>query len=125
MNRDELIVALRPKIVIVLEDNKNEVEAFMHQTLRPVLKFQHRVLIRCIKMAPHFKHLKFKNDREKKNRDTLKDFLQKNNTLRSQLTGIVIGLFSELEMDCYQQNLTEINKRMLEMVVTRFLSDLE
>ncbi len=124
MKRDEQIMALRPQIPVVLEDNKNEVEAFMHQTLRPILKFQHSTLIRCIKGAPHYKHLNFKIGREKKNRDTLKEFLQKNKALKAQLTGVVIGLFSNSELDCYERNESELKKRILEMTITRFLSEL-
>jgi len=124
MNRDEQILSIRPKIPLFLEENKNEVEAFMHQTLRPVLKLQHSILIRSIRMAPHYKHLSFKTGREKKNRDTLKAFLQKNKVLKAQLIGLVIGLFSESEMDCYERNESEIKRRILEMTVTRFLSEL-
>ncbi|MFT4665246.1 MAG: hypothetical protein ACI8YQ_001869 [Polaribacter sp.] len=124
MNRDEQLLALRPQIPLILEDNKNEVEAFMHQTLRPILKFQHSTLIRCIKGAPHFKHLIFKLEREKKNRDTLKEFLQKNKLLKAQLIGVVIGLFSESELDCFEKNESELKKRIWEMAVTRFLSEL-
>jgi hypothetical protein len=122
MNRDEQVLALRPKVVVVLEEQHNEVEEFMHKTLRPILKFQHPVLIRCIKAAPHFDQLVFKAEREKKNRDTLKAFLQKNSILKAQLTGLVIALLTKTEMDCYERNAAELNKRILEMVMTRFLS---
>jgi hypothetical protein len=123
MNRDEYVIALRPKVVVVLEDQDNEVETFMHKTLRPILKFQHPLLIRCIKAAPHFDQLVFKVEREKKNRDALKAFLQKNSVLKAQLTGLVIALLTESEMDCYERQPTELNKRILEMVMTRFLSE--
>jgi hypothetical protein len=123
MNRDEQVLALRPKVILVLEEQHNEVEDFMHKTLRPILKFQHPVLIRCIKTAPHFDQLVFKAEREKKNRDSLKGFLQKNSVLKATLIGMVIALLTKTEMDCYERNAAELNRRILEMVMTRFLGE--
>ena len=124
MNRDEQILQIRPKLILILEDNKNEVEAFMHQTLRPILKFQHPLLIKCIRMAPHFDHLKLKPRKESRNREALKVFLQKNTALRNQLLGLVLGLFTKSEMECYVNHMVALNKRIVEMVVTRFVSQI-
>ena len=125
MNRNEKLIAIRPKIILILEENKNTIETFMHHTLRPVLKFQHNILVTSIRQAPHFVHLKLKEGRNKKNRELLKSFLQKNNTLRSLLNGLVIGLFTESEFNCYLENKTALNKRISEMIITRFLSEVQ
>ncbi|MFK7808634.1 MAG: hypothetical protein AB8F74_12590 [Saprospiraceae bacterium] len=122
MTRSELVTNLRPKVPVLVTESKNEIEDFMHFTLRPVLKFQHATLIRCIKVAPHFQHLKFKEGKETKNRTTLNQFLQKNSNLKNQLIGVTIGLFTDTELDCYERNMKELNKRIIEMAMTRFLS---
>lgn len=125
MNRDEQLQALRADLAITIEEASSEVEKFMHQTLRPILKFQNTIILASIRQAPHFANLKLAEDQEKQNRTFLKIFLHKNKGLRHQLLGVVSGMFTETELAFYFENVAELNKRIMEMVLTRFLSQLE
>jgi len=125
MNRDQKMQEIRPELSLEIKEDSNEVENFMHNTLRPILKYQNPILLASIKEAPHFAHLKLVEEQDKQNRVLLKVFLHKNKGLRHQLLGVVTGLFTESELNFYFKNVSELNKRIVEMILTRFLSQWE
>ena len=118
--RDEKIMALRPDIDLEIKGEKNAGEQFMHSTLRPVLKFQHEAILTLIQSSSHFEKLKLASFPREERREKLKQFVSKNAILKNQLIGVVIGIFISEEILFYTQNSTEINKRIIDMCVTRY-----
>lgn len=126
MDRSASLMLLRPAIEISMHGEKNAEEQFMHQTLRPVLKFQHGFIGQLLKAEPHLdlNLLAGQNKTESEKRGYLNTFIQKNAGLKNTLVGAVIGLFGQEEMAYYLKTRKALNKRIIEMTVTRFLSEM-
>lgn len=125
MNRDEALNGIRPEIATELIGVKNEKEQFMHETLRPVLKFQHQLIVQFLKKEQNLP-LESLNGKQRSNaekRALITDFLQKNNKLKATLLGLTIGMFHQSEFEMYFLHRKAIDKRIIEMIITRFLSE--
>lgn len=118
--RDEKLSALRPDIDLEITGEKNDVEHFMHTILRPILKFQHNLITQLIENASHFQQLNLESFPGEGRRTKLKDFVSKNSALKNQLIGLVIGIFTLEEYQMYAKNSSELNKRIIDMCVTRY-----
>ena len=55
--QNEQLVAIRPIIDIEFTEAISAVERFMHETLRPILKFQHQFIKEIIETEPRFNEL--------------------------------------------------------------------
>jgi len=121
-DRDKEIKALRPTIALSIKGHKNKLEAFMHETLRPVLKFQHDRIVAFIQNEKHLKsdYLAQKNAEEQ--HQYLTQYISKNNVLRATLIGCISGLMTSEEFAFYLKNKKELDRRIIEMTVVRFLS---
>jgi len=117
------MLAMRPEIYIELNGSKNEEELFMHQTLRPLLKLQHEKIIQLIESAQYFEKHKCQRVIAVENTNYLKTFLIKNIELKQQLIGLILGVFTTDELTYFIKNKTIISKRMIEMMITRYLSN--
>lgn len=125
MNRDEALHGIRPEITIELIGVKNEEEQFMHETLRPVLKFQHQLIVRLVKNEKTLPidSLNGKQRTNAEKRKLITDFFQKNQKLKTSLIGITIGMFHQSELETYLLHKKAFDKRIVEMIITRFLSE--
>lgn len=126
MDRSASVMLLRPAVEISIHGEKNAEEQFMHQTLRPVLKFQHDLICQLLKAEQHIdlNLLGGKNKTESEKRAYLNAYTRKNAGLKNTLLGAIIGLFGQEEIAYYLENRKGINKRIIEMAVTRFLSEM-
>lgn len=121
-DRDETLNNLRPKFALNINGKKNDIELFMHTVLRPILKYQNEFIQIIITEAKHFEVEKTITDNESRNQAYLNDFIKKNTNLRNLLIGSIIGLFTSEELKTYFNYSTQLNKRIIEMIVTRYLS---
>ena len=124
IDRDKLVSELRPFLLNLETKKENTVEEqFQNKVLRPILKFQHDIIITFI-----FNKIvnKFRIDIVKIHNNDLalkvKNELMNNQTLRNQVFGFVLGLFTVEEYQEYIQNETEYRRRIMAMVVVRFMS---
>lgn len=126
MNRTKSITELRPVIKTALTDNNTSIEErFQNNTLRPIIKFQHDIIIVIIeellnKFCKDFSELTF----EKK---TLKieSIFKTNSQLKNELRGIIAGLFSKEEYLIYNSIKNDINKRIIQIIKERYISTLK
>lgn len=122
MDRNSLITGILPFIPVSVHKQDSPVEVFMHKTLRPILKFQNRVILELIEQSTHFKNLKWTSGEDLENRRVLSSFVQTNTSLKNQLIGVIVGLIRDHDLDLYFKNRKELNKRILELCVTRYVS---
>ncbi len=122
-SRTESLLKLRPTLPLVISEDSNAIEIFMHTKLRPILKYQNDWIMQMISSAQHFKHLKFDNWDAAKNRTTVANFLAKNKNIRHQLLGGISAMLTSEELTIYLNHNAEFNKRIVEMIVTRFISN--
>lgn len=120
--RSVKVIALRPELKLESPSGELSMESFQNTVLRPILKFQNEATLYLLQEDKHFDI----NDLRQPDRaeQKLKDFLQKNKIIRNQLIGMVLGLMTEAEMKYYCAHQKEINKRIVQMQLTRFLDQL-
>ena len=116
-------ISIRPQILSVkVNDKMSESERFQNTTLRPILKLQHAIIMLLFdeelqKQVKNISNLSF----DQKQDMILRTF-QKNQVLRNQYLGLVLGMFTEAEFKTYLKNKTEYNKRILSMIFQRIES---
>ncbi len=122
--RDEAIIALRPTLAITEMEMNTAEEKFMHATLRPILKLQDPIIHSLFRAEEllNLDSLEGKQKNEAEKRAYLVHYIQKNNKLKTLLIGVIIGILSQDEFDFYLTKRKTIDKRIIEMSVTRFLS---
>jgi len=92
---------------------------FQHQVLRPLLKFQHELLVATATGFAHDYHVPLAGAAPTEASRLLTDLLARNTRLRATLTGLVVGLLTSEEFAFYQQHRAELNRRLLDLVAER------
>lgn len=123
--RNNAILSIRGEI---LGDNTQQSlpeEKFQNITLRPILKFQNDLFVQVfINYAIKQKNVFFTLSIEKK-LQYIENVIQKDIKLRNSLKGIIIGLFSIEEYLEYIKNSSNLNKRMMQMLIERLKSQIQ
>ena len=123
---DKNKVDIRPVLDLNIADGiKTPEEKFQNETLRPILKMQHD-LIRS--MVHHYFKIKknvFYTLSPEEKPHYIKDKLLTDKMIRYQLTGLVIGMMTQDEIDYYISNQSPINKRIQSLLYQRIMSIVE
>jgi hypothetical protein len=118
MNRNEL-KALRPQLFIENTESTSSIERFQNDSLRPIIKFQHEVIISLVTSHVLFNAtLNSKGHRigfQKK----VREFINGQTALKNQLIGLISGVMTSSEFDFYLKKHQEINKRITQMICQR------
>lgn len=116
MNRKEL----RPFIAsAVVNSNMSVLEQFQNQTLRPILKLQHQHLVSLFKNYMEQSKTQYVRMELYQKNEYIQNTVAKNTALKNQFIGMVIGLFTLEEFNCYLKNKTDYNKRIIQMTIQR------
>lgn len=100
-------------------------EYFQNNTLRPILKLQNDLLIEVFKnYAVKQKNTFFDLSPDKKEK-YIENVIQKDIKFRNSLKGIIIALFSVEEYLEYIKNSSNLNKRMMTMLIERLKSQVQ
>ena len=100
-------------------------EYFQNNTLRPILKLQNDLLIEVFKnYAVKQKNTFFELSPDKKEK-YIENVIQKDIKFRNSLKGIIIALFSVEEYLNYIKNSSNLNKRMMTMLIERLRSQIQ
>lgn len=98
-------------------------EQFQNETIRQVIKMQHDVFIFLLQMNfKEKKHTYFILSDEKKE-SYIKGIFTNDNKLRANIVGVVIGSLNAEEREVYSEMRKEIDKRILQMVLERILTN--
>ncbi|MFM6965661.1 MAG: hypothetical protein ACKOWM_08795 [Sphingomonadales bacterium] len=114
------LVELRPEVHREVMET-SPIEKFQNEVLRPILKFQHELLLAEWQVNPLFKQIK-ENPHPAQQRKLLSAVFSKNIPLLQRFTGMVIGMLTIEEYLFYLSEKTVIDKRIKELLLTRFLS---
>ena len=123
-NRDTCIKDLRDKTLGKITEGISEEELFQNNILRPILKFQNELLIELfLTYIKKTKNIYYTLSQEKKcsyiEKVTTSDF-----TFRNQLIGIIVGLFTVEEYIEYTKNSSNLNKRIINLLIERWKSQM-
>lgn len=123
MNRSH-IKALRPEIPSAETTHFKEIETFQNAVLRPILKFQNAWIMTFILANQQFNQLREKQQTNEQLQVFILDYIGKQNALKNQLIGSVIGLLTEEELEFYFTNQSDLNKRIYQMICQRIYDNI-
>ena len=123
MRKEDKLLGLREEI-LTKKSEQTPIEQFQNITIRPILKYQHLILIVFFNSNVHVQYIVSANSSLLKKQNQLKLFVSKQLAFRAQLLGIVTGLFTELEFEFYLSEKVNIDKRITNMILERFFSTL-
>ena len=123
--KDESLLEIRGASIGIISENSSAEEKFQNQTLRPILKFQNDLFLEVFRnYATKQKGVFFKLNPDKK-MQYIENVIQKDIKFRNSLKGIIIGLFTISEYKEYIQNSSNLNKRMMNLLVERLKSQVQ
>lgn len=123
--KDEAILEIRGETIGTIFDSSSTEEKFQNQTLRPILKFQNDLFLEVFKnYASKQKGVFFTLSPEKK-MNYIENAIQRDIKFRNSLKGIVIGMFTITEYKEYMKNSSNLNKRMMNLLVERLKSQVQ
>ncbi|MEL6632575.1 MAG: glyoxalase [Bacteroidota bacterium] len=116
--RDSQLLTLRPKVE-VQNTFGNEVEAFQHTVLRPILKAQNELIL--MQFHAWLGENKQQPSPEKA-LELIPHALKTHKRLRATYFGLVSGWFTKDEYQFYLKHQREIHRRMTTMLIERLRS---
>ncbi len=125
-DRHNDILRIRPQIKKnqTFETMSSE-ERFQNSTLRPVLKLQNPLLLASfVNYATKHKGVFFDISVDKQ-MGYIENAIHKDQKFRNALKGLIIGQFTMEEYMTYTQNSSKLNKRMMNLVITRLQDQLQ
>ena len=112
----------RPILLDLVNANTTETEAFQNSVLRPIIKMQHSLLIAFFKSYLNKRKVDFSILSEQKKRAKIKSVIEKDLQFKNQILGSILGQFSLDEYETYQNNSSEFNRR-IKQIITKRLQD--
>ena len=94
-------------------------EHFQTETLRPIIKFQNEIFLLVFKNYIKKHKNRFYELSVENRLNYIETTIQRDIKFRNSLKGIVIGQFTTEEYEVYIQNSSALNKRMMNLVITR------
>jgi len=125
-NRQQDLKRIRPEIptAIITEHMSNQ-ERFQNETIRPVVKLQNPLLIEVFRNYVT-KHKNVFYDLSLPKRIAyIENAIHKDMKFRNSLKGMIIGQFTVIEYKDYIQDSSALNKRMMNIVKERLLSQIQ
>ncbi|MFC7772732.1 glyoxalase [Flavobacterium sp. GCM10027622] len=123
--RDTQLLDWRGDALGTVNSQSSIEEAFQNQTIRPILKLQNDLLLQVfINYAIKQKKVFFGLTPEKKI-NYIENVIQKDIKFRNSLKGMIIALFTVEEYLEYIKNSSNLNKRMMNLLIERLKSQIQ
>ncbi|WP_396193963.1 glyoxalase [Flavobacterium sp.] len=123
--RDNTVLELRGEILGTINQQSSIEEVFQNRTLRPILKLQNDLFVQVfINYAVKQKNVFFSLNPEKK-LAYIENVIQRDIKFRNSLKGMVIAFFTLEEYAEYIQNSSNLNKRMMNMLIERLKNQIQ
>ena len=124
-DRDAALLALRPAIAARPEDAGTPAEAFLHRTLRPVLKLQNETLLELVarevaKRVPGYTGFAPADQRAR-----LGQMLRTDSRVKRTLLGVVLGALTREELAFALDHDAEVRRRTVALLAERVTSQTE
>ena len=119
-SRDQFLLKARPEIPSIQNTTKTlDLEVFQNKVLRPILKLQNTIFVSVFLDELRRKKQDFTTFNSEDKHKAIQRHLNTNSSLKQRFLGIVMGLFTNTEMDFYQRHMSAINKRIFSMLKIR------
>lgn len=125
-SRSKHLLGIRPEIGKArLHENMSPDERFQNETLRPIIKLQNFLLVEAFKNYIRKHKGTFYELSLEQRLGYIERAIQKDIKFRNSLKGMVMGQFTLEEYKIYIQNSSALNKRMMNMVITRIKDQIQ
>ena len=123
MTRDKLVVKLRPVITSINSElAKSDQEKFQNEVIRPIIKFQHELIIKIFSSYLQKKNIDLTSMSQENRSTKITSIFQNDRSLIIELKCIVVAYFTTSEYELYTSMKSEVNKRLLQIIRERILS---
>jgi len=119
--RSSQLQSIRPQLNLDITQS-SPAEQFQNQTLRPILKLQHDLLVAVFRGYIQKRHGVFAQLSSSAKLDWIQHSLQQDQRLRQLMAGIVIGQFTVEEWAVFAEHEAEYVRRLMGLVVQRLQS---
>lgn len=123
--RDLFLQEFRGQTIGTVSDQSSSEELFQNQVLRPILKLQNDLFIASFTNHLIKNKIDFNTHSVEKKLIIIENGIQKDIKFRNALKGMVIGLFTADEYAVYIKNSSNLNKRMMTMLIERLKSQVQ
>ncbi|MWW23605.1 hypothetical protein [Algibacter lectus] len=125
-SRDFNLKSIRPEILTAtINDAMSSEERFQNLVLRPCIKMQNDLLVAAFRNYIIKHKSVFYGLTLDKRMEYIENAIQKNMKFRNSLKGMIIGVFTVEEYLIYTENSSALNKRMMNIVKDRLLSNIQ
>lgn len=124
--RSHSLVKIRPELANAkITETMSDEEHFQNQTLRPIIKLQNMLLLSVFQNYIVKRKNSFYELNLEKRMSYITHAIQKDLKLRNSVKGMIVGHFTIEEYDNYIKNSSEINKRIINMVIKRIQDQIQ
>lgn len=123
--RDVFLQEFRGQTIGTVSDQSSSEELFQNQVLRPILKLQNDLFLASFTNHLIKNKIDFNAHSVEKKLIIIENGIQKDIKFRNALKGMVIGLFTADEYAIYIKNSSNLNKRMMTMLIERLKSQVQ
>ena len=118
-DRDSALLALRPTIDADPDAAATDIEAFLHRTLRPVLKLQNGTLLALVTADVTKRVSGFAGLPDEARRARLAAAMKKDSRLKRVLLGVVLGMLTADELAFALEHHAEVRRRIVTLLAER------
>ncbi|MDA9003653.1 hypothetical protein N9J06_00960 [Flavobacteriales bacterium] len=116
---------MRPEIPSInLDRSSSEVELFQNKVLRPIIKLQHELIMCCFSDFITQNKVLLNEYNEEKKKIYLQKLFKTNTVLKTELRGLIIGLFTLEEYKHFLSIKPMVIKRINTIIQNRITSNL-
>jgi hypothetical protein len=119
--RNEQILSLRPSLNLP-ETETGVQEHFQNTTLRPILKYQHDLLVLIFKNYIEKRKNAFHALTKPQKLSYIEQAVKTDLKFKNRLFGVIIGHFTSIEFAVFSENETELLRRLTDLLVQRLQS---
>lgn len=123
--RDTFLKEFRGQTIGSVTNQSSTEESFQNEVLRPILKLQNNLFIASFINYVAKNKADFYNYTVEKKLSVIENAIQKDIKFRNALKGMIIALFTLDEYTIYIKNSSNINKRMMSMLIERLKSQVQ
>lgn len=123
--RDTFLKEFRGQTIGSVTSQSSTEESFQNEVLRPILKLQNDLFIASFINYVAKNKADFYNYSTEKKVSVIENAIQKDIKFRNSLKGMIIGLLTADEYATYIKNSSNINKRMMSMLIERLKSQVQ
>ena len=115
---------LRPVLKNLINSNTSDLERFQNEVIRPIIKMQNNLLVAFFNNYIRNRKIEFNKLEAEFQKNKINTILTKDINFKNILIGSIIGLLNENEIKIYLKSKSELNKRIIQMVMQRLQDNL-